>query len=126
MQWLADWLNQRYKQAACVVIDGRNSVDYLVDKISPVWKYKGSVIKPSGKDVIAAASQLVNEINEQTVTWYAKQEILCDSAITSIKRPISGGWGFGGENSMPIEAAALALWGCRTSKRNPQRKMRIG
>lgn len=87
---------------------------------------QASVIKPSGKDVIAAASQMVNEINEQTVTWYSKQEILCDSAITSIKRPISGGWGFGGENSMPIEAAALALWGCRTSKRNPQRKMRIG
>lgn len=76
--------------------------------------------------MIAAASQLVQEINEQTVTWYKYQEILEESAVTSVKRPISGGWGFGGDQSSPIEAAALALWGCRTSKRNPTRKMRIG
>lgn len=48
------------------------------------------------------------------------------SAITSTKRPIAGGWGFGGENAISIEAATLALWGCRSSKRDPNRKMRIG
>lgn len=126
IQWLANWLNERYKEASCVVIDGRNGVDFLIEKIAPVWKNKKSIIKPSAKDVVAAASQIVQEINEETVTWYKLQEILKESAITSVKRPISGGWGFGGENSTPIEAAALALWGCRTSKRNPARKMRIG
>ena len=126
IQWLADWLNQRYLKAACVVIDGRNGVDFLIEKITPVWKYKKSIIKPSAKEVIASASQLVQEINEHSVTWYKYQEILEESAVTSVKRSISGGWGFGGDNSTPIEAAALALWGCRTSKRNPNRKMRIG
>lgn len=126
IQWLADWLIQRYASAACVVIDGRNSVDFLIEKITPVWKAKGSIIKPSGRDVVAAASQLVNEITEETLTWYKYQELLDESAKTSVKRPISGGWGFGGECSNPIEAAALALWGCRTTKRNPGRKMRIG
>lgn len=126
IQWLADWLNQRYKSASCVVIDGRNGVDFLIDKIKGTWKFKGSVIRPSAKDMIASASQLVNEINEQTVTWYMLQEELSASATESTKRPIAGGWGFGGDNSTPIEAAALALWGCRTSKRNPNRKMRIG
>ena len=33
-QWLADWLNARYTKASCVVIDGKNGVDVLVDKIS--------------------------------------------------------------------------------------------
>lgn len=126
IRWLAEWLNQRYAQASCVVIDGRNGVDLLVDRISDVWRYKASVIKPSAKDVIAAASQLVNEINERTVTWYAGQEVLNESALSSTKRPINGGWGFGGENSSPVEAAALALWGCRNSKRDPGKKMRIG
>ena len=124
--WLADWLNERYKNAACVVIDGRNGVDFLIDKIAPVWKYKGSIVRPSARDVIAASSQLIQEINEETVTWYRLQDILNESATTAVKRPISGGWGFGGDNSISIEAAALALWGCRTSKRNPGRKMRIG
>lgn len=126
IQWLADWLNQRYDKAACVVIDGRNGVEYLIEKITDTWKYKGSVIKPSSKDMIAAVSQLIQEINEQSVNWYKYQEILEESATTSVKRPISGGWGFGGENSSPIEAAALALWGCRHAKRDPTRKMRIG
>lgn len=125
-QWLADWLNERESKAACVVIDGRNGADVLVDKIRGVWRSKGSVIRPSGRDIVAAAGTLCNAVSERTVSWYAGQEALRDSAITSTKRPISGGWGFGGENSAPVEAAALALWGAKTTKRNPARKMRIG
>ena len=72
-QWLADWLNERYSKAACVVIDGRNGVDVLVDKIAPTWKMKGSVIRPTARDVIASVSTLTDALNEQTVTWYAGQ-----------------------------------------------------
>lgn len=126
VKWLADWLNARYTKASCVVIDGRNGVDVLIDKIRDTWRYKTSVIKPSVSDVIAAVGLLTNELNEQTVTWYSKQEALRESAVTSIKRPIGGGFGFGGDNSTPIEACSLALWGARNSKRDPTRKMRIG
>lgn len=126
LQWLGDWLNDRYKKASCVVIDGRNGVDVLVDKIVDTWKAKNSVIRPSVKNVIAAVSNLTDSINDKTVTWYSKQELLNDSAVTSVKRPISGGWGFGGENAAPIEACSLALWGVKTSKRNPNKQMRIG
>lgn len=125
-QWLADWLNARYEKASCVVIDGRNGVDVLIDKITPTWRMKGSVIKPSAKEVIAAVSLVMDSLNERTLTWYAEQEDLRESAINAIKRPISGGWGFGGDNSTPIEACALALWGAKNGKRNPNRKMRIG
>lgn len=125
-QWLANWLNERYKKASCVVIDGRNGVDVLIDKISDVWRMKGSVIKPGAKDMIAAVSLLMDSLNEQTLTWYSKQDDLRASAISAVKRPISGGWGFGGEDSTPIEACALALWGVKTSKRDPSKVMRIG
>ena len=127
-QWLADWLNARYEKAACVVIDGRNGVDVLIDKIKDTWKSKISIKRPSTKDVIAAASMLSNDLIEQSVTWYRGQEVLRDSAINSTKRPISGGYGFGGENniSIPIEACSLALWGAKTTKRVPGRKMLIG
>lgn len=126
IQWLADWLNDRYGAACCVVIDGRNGVDVLVDKIAETWKYKDSIVRPYTKDVIAAVSTLTDALNERTVTWFAGQEILRESAVTSTKRKIAGGWGFGGENSTPIEACALALWGAKYSKRDPSRKMRIG
>lgn len=125
-QWLADWLNERYMSASCVVIDGRNGVDVLCDKIADTWQMRGSVIRPTAKDVVAAVGLLTNSLGEKSVSWYEKQEMLRQSAITATKRPIGGGWGFGGENSTPIEAAALALWGAKTSKRDPSRKMRIG
>lgn len=125
-QWLADWLNDRYDKACCVVIDGRNGVDVLIDKISGVWRMKGSVLRPTAKDMIAAVSLLMDSLTENTVTWYSQQLDLRESAVTATRRPISGGWGFGGDNSCPIEACALALWGCKNSRRDPSRKMRIG
>ena len=125
-QWLADWLNERSKKASCVVIDGRNGVDVLVDKIADTWKQKDSIKRPSVKEVIASASLLMDALAEQSVTWYYGQEALRESAITSTKRPLGGGWAFGGDNSAPIEAAALALWGAKTSKRDPTKTMRIG
>ena len=125
-QWLANWLNERYKVASCVVIDGKNGVDVLIDKISETWRYKGSVIKPNAQIVIAAASLVMDGLNEKTITWYRQQTQLRDSAVNATKRPISGGWGFGGDDSTPIEACALALWGVKTTKRDPKKVMRIG
>ena len=125
-QWLADWLNERSQKASCVVIDGKNGADVLVDKIADSWRAKNSVIRPNAKEVIGAAGTLCDALGSQTVTWYAGQEALRESAITAVKRPIGGGWGFGGANSIPVEAAALALWGAKTSRRDPTRRMRIG
>ena len=125
-RWLSEWLCERYNKASCVVIDGRNGVDVLIDRLQDVWRYKSSVIRPTTRDVLAAVSTLTDAVNEQSITWFEGQELLRDSAVTSVKRPIGGGWGFGGDNSAPIEAASLALWGVKTSKRDPSRKMRIG
>ena len=125
-QWLADWLNARYGKASCVVIDGRNGVDVLTEKVAETWRAKDSVIRPNSREVIAAVSTMVDALSEKKVTWFAPQDDLRESAVTSAKRPIGGGWGFGGENSAPIEACALALWGVKNSKRDPNRKMLIG
>ena len=126
LRWLSDWLNARYTEASCVVIDGRNGVDVLADQLAGTWRYKGSVVRPSAREVIASVGMLTDALNEKAVTWYRPQEALRDSAVTAVKRPIIGGWGFGGENSGPIEAAALAYYGAKTAKRDPSRQMRIG
>ena len=125
-KWLADWLKARYQKSSCVVIDGRNGVDVLCDRLSTVYRAKGSVIRPNAKDMIAAVSFLVDAVNDGNLTWYSGQEDLNDSATTSVRRPIGQGWGFGGANPAPIEACALALWGASITKRDPSRKMRIG
>lgn len=126
LRWLGDWLGARYGKASCVVIDGRNGVDVLVDRISGTWKAKDSIIRASTKNVIASVSALTEAVNEGSLTWYRPQEVLKESALGATKRPFGGGYGFGGENSIPIEACALALWGAQNSKRDPGRKMKIG
>ena len=126
LAWLADWLNARYSKASCVVIDGRGGADVLVDRIRDAWRVKNAVIRPAARDVVAAAGLLINTVNEEGLTWYRPQQALRESAVTATKRPIGGGFGFGGDNSLPIEACALALWGAKTSRRDPTRKMRIG
>lgn len=125
-RWLAEWLNERYNKASCVVIDGRNGVDVLVDRISDVWKMKGSIIRPTTKEVLASVSMICDAISEKTLTWHEFQEVLRESAISSVKRPIAGGWGFGGDASTPIESCALAVFGAKTSKRDPNKRMLIG
>ena len=126
LQKLTDWLNARYKVASCVVIDGKQGADLLITMIRPVWILKQSVIKPNATDMLTSAGMLLNDLIENKVTWYEQQEQLKESALTSTKRNIGGGWGFGGDFSAPIEACSLALWGARTSKRQPQKKMLIG
>jgi hypothetical protein len=108
------------------VVDGRNGADILTDRLAETWRAKNSVIRPTARDVVASASVLLDALGEKSVTWYGEQENLRESAVTSIKRHIGGGWGFGGANSTPIEATALALWGAKTSRRDPTKKMRIG
>lgn len=125
-QWLADWLCARVAKASCVVIDGRNGADVLVDKISPVWKAKGAVVRPAARDVVTSAAMLCDALGERSVNWYFAQELLSESALKAVKRPLAGGWAFGGDSAAPIEAAALALWGAKTSKRDPAKKMKIG
>lgn len=125
-KWLAAWLNERYGKASCVVIDGRNGADVLVDRITEVWRAKGSVIRPTARDVCAAAGQVQDALSEGNLSWFRPQEALNQSVQNSTKRPLSGGWAFGGEDAAPIEACALALWGAKTSKRDPTRQQRIG
>lgn len=124
--WLVKWLNDRVKIGACVVIDGKQGAGMLADRLAGTWIFKGSVITPTAANVTTAAQTLLTELTEHSVTWYEAQTELREAAITCNKRAIGGAFGFGG-GSCPeaIEACSLALWGLRTSKRNPQRKMRL-
>ena len=124
--WLAEWIAARKSTGCMCVIDGKAGAQALVDRLGrmPVHYIRVATLN----DMYSAASTLVSCVNEGTLTWYAPQDDLRDSATTSIRRPIGrdGGWGFGGANPIPIEAAALAVWGVKTSKRDPRRKGLVG
>ena len=73
-----------------------------------------------------AAFQVAVDETGRVLGYVGSQTVLDESAVTAVKRPIAGGFGFGGDNSLPVEACALALWGAKTSRRDPTRKMKIG
>lgn len=124
--WIAEWIAARKSTGCCCVIDGKAHTQALVDKLGqmPV----NYVVVPTAAQVVSANATLVDYVNERKLEWLGRQADLRDSAVTSTRRKIgsSGGWGFGGENPIPIDAASLALWGVLNSKRNPERKQRIG
>lgn len=124
--WLADWIAQRKNAGCCCVVDGKAGAQALVDKLGNMPA--NYIVTPSAAQVVAACTTMVDRVNEGTLEWFRPQADLLDSAVTSTRRKIgsAGGWGFGGENPIPIEAVSLALWGVLNSKRNPERKQRIG
>ncbi|MBQ9002199.1 MAG: hypothetical protein IJ087_10130 [Eggerthellaceae bacterium] len=126
LTWLADFISERHGSACCCVIDGKSGVQALVDRLERMPK--GYLHVASAQDAVAAAATLLDCVNEKTLTWYAPQEDLRDSAVTSIRRNIgnNGSWGFGGENPTPITAASLAVWGAMTARRDPRRKGIVG
>lgn len=126
LTWLADFIAERKDKASVCVIDGKSGVHSLVDRLERMPK--GYIHVAGAQDAVAAATTLVDCVNEGTLTWYAPQQDLRDSAVTSVRRNIgnNGSWGFGGENPIPITAASLAVWGVKTARRDPRRKGLVG
>lgn len=121
--WLVDFLAPRSKKAATVVIDGLHWSGSLVQELRENGvRNKAAITVPKADEVVTAASGLVDAISRKTVTHY-DQPALNVSAEKAEKRTIGtkGGWGFGGDDCILIESAALAMWGVKTSKRNPKR-----
>ena len=122
--WLVSFLVPRLKKASTVVVDGLHWSGSLVQELRDNGvRNKAAITVPSANAVVTASSGLVDAITRKTMTHY-DQPALNASAENAEKRTIGnkGGWAFGGEDSTLIEAAALAIWGVKTSKRNPKRK----
>lgn len=121
--WLADWLAERARVGACVAIDGLAAADALCDRLAEARVPRGYAVRPRAGDVIAAASLMHEAIRSEQMT-HIEQPALDESVTRATRRKIGtrGGWAWGGDASCPIEAASLALWALKTTKRNPKRK----
>ena len=123
LQWLVDWLVERKDECACVAIDGKGAAEDLSSRLRQ-GGYRKTAIKEVGTaGAIDAAAMMVNSVADGLVT-HSDDKAFNESATKSTRRKIgsSGGFGFGGEHPEIIESAALALYGVRTTKRNPKRK----
>lgn len=118
---LADFLAQRAADTSVVVVDGNAVAPALCDALAQRGVPKGYVVRPKAADVCAAAQSFLAALADKSVR-HTPSTGLDDGARVASKRSIgtSGGWGFDG--SVAIEAASLALWGARGTRRDPTRK----
>ena len=122
-RWITDYLISRKDSTAAVAIDGMSGANVLVDQLGNEGYPPKALMIPGTGGVVAAATMLLNGVHEGTITHF-DQDVLNESATTAQKRVIGnrGGWGFDGDESAPIEAASLALWAVKTTKRVPGRR----
>lgn len=123
--WLVEWIMdpERQRQVAVVAIDGKSGADDLARRLYAAGMNRNAVIVSTPEFAVNSAAMMVNSVADGIVTHYP-DETIDASATKSVRRKIgsSGAFGFGGENSEPIESAALALYAAKTTKRDPNRR----
>lgn len=126
---LAQALHERRRKVACVVVDGRGGADALCERLSQLGCPRGYVVRPRLADVVAASQGLLDALRQGDVrhTSGGGQAALDRAAATATARMVGrdGGWAFDGEGAEAMQACALALWGLRTTKRDPRRRQRL-
>lgn len=123
VRWITDFLYDRFESTAAVAIDGRSGMSVLGDQLKHRHYPRKAVMVPGSNGMIAACTMLLEAVHDGTLTHFG-QEQLTLSATKSQRREIGnqGGWGFDGDECAPIEAACLAYWAVKTTKRRPGRK----
>lgn len=119
---LADFACAR-GQDVPIVVDGKAGSAAFIERV------KGSIpkfnlIQPTTYDVVSANTCFLDAIQEKSLQWFCpegkenEQDELTCAVTESYKRAIgkSGGWGFDGERSYIVEAAALAVWQAKRSE----------
>lgn len=122
-EWLAEWLLARSAAAAAVMVDGRSGTGPLMERLKAAPR--GYVVQATTANVIDSSASMLERVRTRAVT-HISQPALDESAATSTRRGIgkAGGWGWGGDDPTPIEAASLALEALK-SKRDPRRRSRL-
>lgn len=125
-QWLVDFLVERHKDLAQIVIDGKSGVGYLVNALRAEGISAKAILTPSTDDVTAAHSMMEAAIRDGGLV-HSGQEDLDGQVKAAMKRKIGSAGGFGwdapeGGSVASFEAVTLAHWGARVTKRRPGRK----
>lgn len=125
---LADHLADRLtRDCGMAAIDGRSYAGALAQTLQErrlppdAWHVMGTA------EAVTACAALSDGVAAGSVGHVANDGL--DPAMAACtRRQIgkSGGWGFAGEGEGPLTACAQALWALRTTRRDPNRKARIG
>lgn len=128
--WAVEIASQAWRKVSVIAVDGKSNAQTFMGELVDAGVSKKAMCLAATANVIAASSMFVNAVGSSEIT-HNNQPALNEAVEAAQKRKIGadGGYGFKSANDTdvtPLEAAALALWGVKTSKRNPNRKLRVG
>ena len=124
--WLLDWLLERSETAAQIVVEGKSGVGYLVQALRDEQVSARVILTPSSDDAQAAHSMMESMIGGRELTHRGQPE-LDEQVSIATKRKIGSNGGFGwqapeGRSVALLDAATLAVWGAKVTRRRPGRK----
>ena len=123
-EWLIDFLVERHKDAAQIVIDGKYGVGFLVQALKDAGvKNKRLVLLPNLAQVVSAHSMFLQAVNSGDVSTVQQDEVdeqVYAAEFRDIGKDGGFGWQASGEGSvLLVEAMTYAFWGAKTTKRSP-------
>ena len=128
VDWLVDWLAERWDSTvAAVAIDRHSPAATLVE---PLREAGVKVTVTSAADLVVACAGFADGVRDGHVSHYNQQPL--DVAVANgVRRNIGdgGGWAwnrrFDDVDVSPLVAVTLADWAVRTTKRRPGRKTKV-
>lgn len=130
---LADWLAERWRDAAQIVISGRTGAPALEQALRQRGVPAKVLTLPSTPQYLAACSMTLDAVRDKTLTHLATDgQAALDESVAVCdrkKRAADGAWGWEATtpdgDETPLEAVSLALWAAKTSKRRPGRRQEV-
>jgi hypothetical protein len=126
---LARWLIERWQDCSCIVIDGNHGAPILINDIVRGGVMPKAIVKTTSAQVTEASQMFLADVQRKDV-FHTTSPALDHSVLNASKRTFrNGGWGYmaslDGADVTPLESAVLALWGAKTTKRNPRKKQTL-
>jgi len=122
--WLVEWLQERSKGAAQIVIDGKSGTGALVNDLNTAGVRNPKLILVPKLDEVTTAHAMFKQAVTDASLSHCADAALSEQVSVALRRPIGTQGGFGwkapdGFTVTLLEAATLAHWGAVTTKRNP-------
>ncbi|WP_130865840.1 hypothetical protein [Acidipropionibacterium timonense] len=123
---LADWLAARWQETAQIVMAGASSPTLAAELADRGVPQRMVVVANTGQYVEACAG-LLDAVKSGTLTHPAgagPRDMLEASVASAVQKPRGSGWGWRSSrrdgDEIAIEAASLAVWAARTTRRRPR------
>jgi len=127
---LVDWLATRADKTAQIVIDGYAGAGMLAARLKEAGVPDRLIWLPTTEQAITGHAMMLDAITGQDVT-HIDQPGLDDQVAHAGRRLIGnrGGWGWlainGATDTAILDAATLAHWAAKTTKRHPGRRQYV-